>query len=39
MLHRRQQLRIDPRQPGQRPGVEAIIFPSTLIDPDGGKLA
>jgi hypothetical protein len=32
MLHRCQQLRIDPRQPGQRPGVEAIILPSTLPD-------
>jgi hypothetical protein len=33
MLHRRQQLPIDPRQPGQSPGVEAIIFPPTLPDP------
>ena len=32
MLHRRQQLRIDPRQSRQRAGVEAIIFPPTLPD-------
>jgi hypothetical protein len=32
MLHRSQQLRIDPRQPGQSSRIEAIIFPSTFPD-------
>jgi hypothetical protein len=32
MLHRSQQLWIDPRQPSQRPGIEPIIFPPTLSD-------
>jgi hypothetical protein len=32
MLHRRQQLRVDPRQPGQRPGIQAIIFSATFSD-------
>ena len=32
MLHRRQQLRIDPGQPRQRLGIQPIIFPPALSD-------
>jgi hypothetical protein len=32
MLHRRQQLRIDPHQSGQRSGIQPVIFLPTLPD-------
>jgi hypothetical protein len=32
MLHRTQQLRIDPRQPRQGPRIQAVILLSTLSD-------